>query len=157
MNRQLIERFERAAAEMRAAVAGLSREQLTTRSEPGLWSIQEVIVHLTDSDAIAIDRMKRVIAEDGPSLLGADETAYNDRLHPHEQSLDDALLQFEVTRRQFARVLRLLPNEAFRRAGTHNVAGDVTLEDLVRTYVDHVDHHLAFVSGKRAKLADVKG
>jgi uncharacterized damage-inducible protein DinB len=157
MDRKLIEKFDAAASSIRSAVAGLTSAQLKTRCEPGLWSIQEVVVHLTDGDAIGIDRMKRVIAEDNPSLLCADETAYNDTLHPHEQSLDDALLQFEVSRRQFARVLRLLPDDAFRRIGTHNVAGELTLADLLQTYVDHVDHHLKFVAGKRERLTSVTG
>ena len=155
MDRTLIDRFERAASDIRKAVAGLTPKQLKARCEPGLWSVQEVVVHLTDSDAIGIDRMKRVLTEDNPSLLCADETAYIERLNPHEQTIEDAILQFEVTRRQFARVLRLLADEDYRRSGTHNVAGELTMLDLLETYVDHVDHHLRFVAGKRAKLTGV--
>src|SRR4029077_8745490 len=87
MNRDLIEHYQAGSDKLRRAVAGLSREQLQARPGPGAWSIQEVIVHLADSDAISIDRMKRIVAEDNPSLLYADETAYNDKLHPHEQDL----------------------------------------------------------------------
>jgi uncharacterized damage-inducible protein DinB len=152
MTPDMIDAYEAGGARLRAAVAGLNREQLTARPGPGAWSIQEVVIHLADSDAISIDRMKRMLTEDDPPLLYADETAYNDRLHPHEQDLEDALTLFEVGRRQFARVLRLLPPEAFARGGTHNRRGKVTVGGMVADYVEHVEHHLGFVRRKRANL-----
>lgn len=152
MDRSLIDRYEEGGAVLRRAVAGLTREQLTARPGPGDWSIQEVVIHLADSDAISVDRMKRILSEDNPPLLYADETAYVARLHPHEQSLEDALLLFEVGRRQWARVMRLLPDEAFRRKGTHNRRGEVTLAGMVAGYIDHVDSHLKFVVAKKVNL-----
>lgn len=150
MYEQLIDLFESAGPRLREAVVGLSVAQLQTPTPPGKWSIQELVVHLADSDAIAIDRMKRVLTEENPTLLSADETAYVERLHPNEQSIDDAITLFDVGRRQFARVLRLLPDEAFDRVGTHNVAGEVTLAGLLQGYTDHFQHHLGFLEAKRA-------
>src|SRR5271165_5663252 len=152
MDRRLIEEFEACGPRLRHAVAGLSPEELTARPGPGDWSILELVIHLTDSDSIAIDRMKRMLIEDDPPLLYADETAYVRRLAPHEQSLEDALTLFEVGRRQFARVLRALPDEAFDRRGTHNRRGVLTVGAMVKDYIEHVDHHLAFLAGKRARL-----
>src|SRR5690349_15437715 len=107
MDRTLIERYAAGGEKLRRAVAGLTPEELRARPGPGAWSVLEVVVHLADSDAISIDRMKRILTEGDPPLLYADETAYVERLHPHEQDLEDALLLFEVGRRQWARVLRL--------------------------------------------------
>src|SRR6516162_4470431 len=125
MNRQLIEEYVACGPRLRKAVAGLNAEDLTARPGPGKWSILELVIHLTDSDAIAIDRMKRMLTEDNPPLLYADETAYVDKLCTHDQSLEDALILFEVGRRQFARILRQLPEEAFERTGNHNRRGTV--------------------------------
>ena len=152
MDRDLIEQYVAGGAKLRRAVTGLTAEELRTRPGPGAWSVQEVIIHLADSDAISIDRMKRILTEDNPPLLYADETAYVERLHPHEQDLEDALVLFEVGRRQWARVLRLLPDEAFLREGTHNRRGKVTLGGFVADYVKHVEDHLEFVVGKRASM-----
>jgi hypothetical protein len=152
MDRQRIEEFVVCGERLRHAVAGLSPGELTARPGPGDWSILEVVIHLADSDAIAIDRMKRILAEDDPPLLYADETAYVRRLATHEQSLEDALTLFEVGRRQFARVLRTLPDEAFERRGVHNRRGPLTVAGMVKDYIDHVDHHLAFVAAKRDRL-----
>ena len=152
MDRTVIDAYEAGGPRLRRAVEGLTREQLTARPGPGAWSIQEVIIHLADSDAISIDRMKRMLSEDDPPLLNADESAYTERLFCHDQSLEDALTLFEVGRRQFARVLRRLPDEAFARAGTHNRRGRVTVGEMVGSYVQHVEDHLKFVFGKRERL-----
>ena len=55
-------------------------------------------------------------------------------------------------RRQFARVLRHLPEAAFARRGTHNRRGAITVAGMVEDYVEHVDHHLKFLHEKRARL-----
>jgi uncharacterized damage-inducible protein DinB len=152
MDRQLIELYVACAPRLRQALAGLSPEDLTARPGPGKWSILENVVHLTDSDAISIDRMKRMLTEDNPPLLYADETAYVDRLFTHDQLLEDTLTLFEVGRRQFARVLRKLPDAAFERRGTHNKRGNMNVGNMVKDYIEHVDHHLKFIYDKRAKL-----
>jgi hypothetical protein len=157
MDRRLIEEYVACGARLRQAVAGLSPEDLTARPGPGDWSILELVIHLTDSDSIAIDRMKRMLIEDDPPLLYADETAYVRRLASHEQSLEDALILFEVGRRQFGRVLRALPDEAFNRRGIHNRRGVQTVGGTVKDYIEHVDHHLAFLAGKRARLGKPLG
>jgi uncharacterized damage-inducible protein DinB len=130
----------------------LTESELKTRIGPGTWSIHEIVIHLLDSDEIAIDRMKRIVIEENPTQLYADESAYIEKLHPHEQSLDDALTMFEVGRRQFARVLRKLPDSAFDRIATHNKKGRVTLGEMVRSYADHVSDHMTFLLGKRERL-----
>jgi uncharacterized damage-inducible protein DinB len=152
MNRDLIEQYVAGGEKLRRAVGGLTDDELCARPGPGAWSVLEVVIHLADSDAISIDRMKRILTEDNPQLLYADETAYVERLHPHAQALEDALLLFEVGRRQWARVLRRLPDEAFLRQGAHNRSGTVTLGGLVASYVKHVEDHLEFIFGKRANL-----
>jgi len=152
MDHLLIQQFETGGTNLRRAVEGLTREELLARPGSGLWSIQEVVIHLADSDTISIDRMKRIVTEDNPALLYADENAYVERLHCDRQDMEDALLFFEVGRRQWARVLRRLPEHAFARTGQHNRRGPLTLGGMVAEYIEHLEHHLEFILAKRAKL-----
>ncbi len=152
MNRDLIERYAQGGGQLRAAVAGLSKEQLTAFPVPGTWSIQQIVVHLMDSDLIASDRMKRVAAMELPLLIGYDETAFIDKLDPHDQPIDDVLSVFDLNRKLTARVLRKLPDDAFARAGIHNERGKITLEEFVVSYIKHLEHHLGFIAKKRAMV-----
>ncbi len=104
MNRTLIDRFEAGGVELGEAILGLRPSQLIARSGPGQWSIQELVIHLADGEAIGIDRMKRVITEDAPALLNADETSYVNELYCHDQQVsllsngEPARIGREITR-----------------------------------------------------------
>lgn len=150
--RSIIDEYEQGGEKLRRAVIGLAADDLLAYPVPGTWSIQEIIIHLSDSDLIGAERMKRIIAEENPPLIGYNETLFTQRLFPSEQSTEDAITLFDLNRRQFAKVLRKLPDDAFARAGTHNEVGKVTLGDQLRKYCQHLDHHLRFVMQKRAKL-----
>src|SRR5918993_2618149 len=148
----IIEQFERGGEKLRRAIAGLSREDLLAFPVPGTWSIQQIAIHLADSELVGVDRMKRVIAEENPLLIGYDETKFSQRLFYEEQSAEAAVTLVDVSRREFAKVLRKLPADAFSRTGIHNEVGKLTLAELVQKYVKHLDHHLKFIHEKRAKL-----
>src|SRR5436309_13646995 len=105
-----------------------------------------------DSDLIGADRMKRIIAEENPTLLGYDESKFVAGLFYDEQPAEEAVEIFQRNRKMFARVLRKLPDSAFDRKGTHNERGVVTLGQQVKGYIQHLDHHLKFLIDKREKL-----
>ena len=151
-DRRQIDNFERGADLIRAAVSGLGQPDLLAFPVPGTWSIQQVVVHLLDSDLIAVHRMKRIVAEEAPLLIGYDETKFAAALGYDEQPLDEVIDLFDRNRRLFVPVLRGLPDGAFGRWGVHNHRGRVTLGELVGDYVAHVEHHLTFVREKRARL-----
>ena len=48
------------------------REQLVARPIPGKWSTLEVICHLADFEIVYTDRIKRVIAENEPTMFAGD-------------------------------------------------------------------------------------
>lgn len=137
---------------LRQAVAGMTREQVLARPVPGRWSTLEVICHLADFDPVYADRMKRVIALEQPSLLGADENRFAATLAYHDRDLDEELDIIDRTRSQMARILKRLPAEAFARVGVHNECGPRTLEQLLETVTNHIQHHVKFIHEKRKAL-----
>src|SRR5438067_5509970 len=146
---QMIDAYREGTATLRQAVAGMSRQQLTARPVPGKWSTLEVVCHLADFEPILADRMKRVIAEDRPALLSADENRFAAALAYHDRDVAEELTIIENTRRQMARILRTLKPEAMARVGAHNVAGPRTLEQLLTGATNHVTHHVKFIQEKR--------
>ena len=148
-----IARYEAGISRLRNACSGLSDADLNTRIAPGTWSIQEIVVHLLDSDLIATHRMRRIAAEHLPLLVSYDENAFIANLPADRMDFATALELFEVHRRYTAQWLRTLPAEAFAREGIHTQRGKITLGQIVELYSSHVDHHLKFVDGKRTALA----
>ena len=149
MHRQLIDRYEAEAGDLRTVVAGLSREQLLAKPVPGTWSIQQNVIHMVDCELVFCDRMKRIIAMENPALPGFDENKYAAELHYADQEANVACDVFEKNRQLMLSVLRKLPDAAFERTGTHSERGKQTLTDVLRYAVDHLQHHLKFAKEKR--------
>ena len=149
---QLIDEYAGGPRLLREAVRGLTPDQLRARPIPGKWSTLEVVCHLADFDPIHADRMKRVIAEERPSLIGADENCFARALAYHDRDIDEELAIFEATRSQLAKILRRLPEASFQRVGMHNERGLVTLRQLLEITTGHLPHHVKFIDEKRRAL-----
>lgn len=157
MDRVWIEKYAAGAAVPAQLLAGLTPAELNAVPVQGTWSLQQIFLHLMDSDLIGSERMKRVIAEENPILRAYDETAFANRLAYDHQDVEMACEIFRLNRIMTAALLRGLSDEVFARAGQHTERGHETLADLVQGYVEHLDHHLKFIHEKRRLLGKPPG
>ena len=148
----LADAYLQGAADLRAAVKGMSREQLVARPVPGRMSTLEVICHLADFDAVLADRMKRIIALGDALLLAADENFFLKELHYHDRDAEEELALIDATRKQMARIIRALDPEQFQKTGVHSMKGLLTLEKVIQGATNHIAHHLPFIHEKRKAL-----
>jgi GNAT superfamily N-acetyltransferase/uncharacterized damage-inducible protein DinB len=150
---QLIVDYEQGPDLLRAAVAGMTAEELRLRPVAGKWSTLEVACHIADCEQFFADRLKRTLAMSRPLLLGADPDHYPETVRYHDRDLEEELAFVALTRRQVARVLKLVPAEAWQRTAVHNEGGLVTLRQLVLHATRHLKHHVRFIEEKRHALA----
>jgi hypothetical protein len=150
---ELIAAYDQGAEDLRAAVAGMTREQVLARPIPGKWSTLEVVAHVAECEVFFADRIARTAAHDRPLLVGVDDTPYPSRLHYQELDLADQLNLVSAIRRRTGGVLRQLPADAWERTAVHTEAGLLTLRQLVLQPVRHIRHHLPFIAEKRAALS----
>lgn len=149
---ELIARYAADADLLSRDIAGLTDAEFDARPVAGQWTIRELIWHVVDSDIILGDRMRRIIAEDKPSLIGFDETLFTQRLFYQQRDLGPAVKLFEVNRLVMADILRRLQPSDFDRVGIHNEAGPLTLLQMLEKTVAHPLHHRKFLAEKRRLL-----
>jgi uncharacterized damage-inducible protein DinB len=150
--REAVEQYAAGAGQLAEAIAGLSDAELNAFPVPGTWSIRQIALHLLDSDLVASDRMRRVIAMDTPLLMGYDETRFSQRLHYEKMDIHTSCEMFRLNRLMTAKLLHLLSEDDFSRAGVHSERGKLTLLELVHDYVRHLAHHMKFIVEKRKLL-----
>lgn len=149
----LIENYLKGPADLRAAAKGMTREQLTARPVAGRMSTLEVLCHIADFEAIMADRMKRIIAlGENPLFLAADENMFLAELRYQDRDAEEELTLIDVTRKQMAHILRALKPETFQKPGVHSAKGMLTLEKVVQSATNHINHHLPFIHEKRKAL-----
>lgn len=153
---ELLRAYWAGADAPRRAIIGLTPQDLRARpaAQPGLglWTIQQVVVHLWHSDLAATHRLTRIAAEDKPLLIAYDESAFIEKLDYHAVDTADVCELFSRNRRHTYQLLAGLPEEAKERPGVHNHKGLVTLGQMLAMYVEHVEHHVRFIVAKRAAM-----
>jgi hypothetical protein len=156
MDPRLIDHYAAGGEKLSMSIRGLTRDDLvavpSADANVGRWSIQQVVIHCMDSDLIATDRLKRMLAEDNPTLIGYDENKFVQHLLPDVQPADLAVQVVDLNRKVFAEVLRRLPESVWTRKGTHNERGPISAGGYLKSTVDHLDHHLNFIHKKRAHM-----
>lgn len=149
---ELLERYRTGPALLRAAITGMTRDQLHARPVPGKMSTLEVVAHIADADQYLADRLKRTVATERPLLVGVESAGYPGPLHYEERDIELDLELLEVTRRQMAADLVLLAEDAWLRTAVHTETGLVTLRQLLLHAVRHLEGHLEAVREKRDAL-----
>jgi hypothetical protein len=137
-----IDAYESAAGRIAAAIEGLSEEQLLYSPAPGEWSIHEVLVHLPDSEVFVYERVRRILAEDHPTLQAFSEEVWARNLGYRNQDARLALDLFRAIRCSNAALLRTVPASAWERTGMHSERGEMSLYDVFAMYLDHGETHL---------------
>ena len=158
MDHELIEHYANGGEKLSLTIRGLTLGDMLWKPDEadaatiGKWSIQQVVIHSVDSDLVCSGRLKRMIAEDNPTLIGYDENKFAAGLFYEDQSAEDAVTLLRFNRKLLATVLRKLPESAWSRTGTHNERGVITVGGYLKSTVDHLEHHISFIHKKRAKM-----
>jgi hypothetical protein len=146
----LIDRYRTGTADVEAALAGVSDDELDrTPSDPNEWTARQVAHHLADSEAMAYIRLRRLIAEDGPLIAGYDEPEWARRLH-YERPIAASIAVLAAVRAASLELLERLTDADWRRAGTHSESGPYGVEDWLRIYAAHSHDHADQIRAARA-------
>ncbi len=108
---EMIKSYGRAAEELGEAVARYPREMWRFRSAHDPWTIHEIIIHITDSEANSYVRCRRFIAEPGSDLMAYDENIWARELGYHDQSPESAVELFRWLRKTTYELIRGLAEE----------------------------------------------
>jgi len=149
---ELIDEYTAGSQKLRAAIAGMTPEEIDAAPVTDKWSTRQVICHLADFEPVYADRMKHVIAEDTPTFAGGFQQQFAEHLAYDQRDIDEELRLIEVVRSQMTRILRTLPPEAFERTGIHSVDGPISLRTLLERITNHIPHHVQFIEEKKQAM-----
>lgn len=136
-----IEKYAAGAKRLREAFGAVPADGRQFRPGPGKWSAHEIVVHCADSETNAAVRVRYLLAEKEPRIVGYDQENWARAFDYHAHPVDEALATVEAVRAHTAALLRRLPEDAWAREGFHTESGRYTMDDWLRIYSDHVHNH----------------
>lgn len=128
---------------LRRAWGQVPAEARTWRPGEGRWSAHEVVVHCADSETYAATRIRLLLAEPEPLIVGYEEAEWARRFDYHASDPELALHLVETVRAHTLALLRRLPDSAWGRMGRHTQSGPYGTDDWLRSYGAHLEVHAA--------------
>ena len=148
----LIAAIAEAPGALRAAVAGLSPDQLETRYRPGGWTVRQVVHHVPDSHLNAYTRFKLSLTEDEPTIKPYDEAAWAELSDSKTVPIEVSLDLLEALHVRWVALLRSMDTADFNRTMRHPEHGKIlTLKQMLGLYAWHSRHHVAHITSLRKR------
>jgi hypothetical protein len=156
-----IDAFTRAIDTAAPWLATLPEATVEWRPKPGAWSAKEIIGHLIDSAANNHQRFVRANSQDDLIFPGYAQDDWV-RLQDYQAApWTEIVALWQAYNRHLVRVMTAVPPDVrYRKHSRHNMqqlgwqlyAADepAMLDDLMRDYVAHLEHHLSQVRDRVA-------
>lgn len=118
-------------------------DRLRIRPAPGEWSVIECLGHLVDSELTTSARVRWIVAEDEPDIVGYDQALWVSRLGQDAEDPEQLLAVFEAIRRWNLDLWARTPASERGRVGIHRERGPESYELTFRLAAGHDRIHLA--------------
>jgi uncharacterized damage-inducible protein DinB len=136
---------------IKAAVEGLSDEQLDTPYRDGGWTLRQTVHHLADSHINSLCRFKLALTEDEPPTI---RPYLEDRwaeLSDSAMPVDVSLKILEGVHSRWKSLLDAMSEDDYKREFIHPETGRWTLDRVLALYAWHSKHHTAHITSTRER------
>jgi hypothetical protein len=139
--------LESTPALLARAAAALSPSEARRRLDENCFSFVENVWHLADLEREGFGlRIRRILAEESPSLLNFDGGRLAREREYNERDVDRGLALFARARAQNLEILARLRRADWKRSGSQEGVGRITLADIPRLMAEHDRSHGADVA-----------
>ncbi len=137
---------------LRAAVQGLSPQQLGTPYRPGGWTVRQIVHHIPDSHLNSYVRCRLALTEDEPIIKPYQEGRWAELADARSAPLEPSLALLESLHERWILLLRSLGPADWARIFHHPERGAMTLERNLALYAWHGRHHIAHITSLRQRM-----
>jgi hypothetical protein len=152
--RLLVARYREGPAVVEAALAGATDAELDARPTDGGWTARETAHHIADSELTSAIRLRRLIAEDEPAIIGYDGDEFARTLYYGDRPVSTALAAIAAARAGTAEILARLTEAQWARKGTHNELPTYGVLEWLEVYAAHCHEHAEQIA---SALAEARG
>jgi uncharacterized damage-inducible protein DinB len=137
----LIEQYAQGPKRVREALAKVPEEARKWRPGPGKWSVHEVVVHCADAETNAAMRLRYLLAEKDPLIVGYDQAEWARLFDYQAQPIEESLAAAAAARNRTVPLLKRMTDADWAKEGKHTESGRYTAEDWLKIYAAHLEGH----------------
>jgi hypothetical protein len=140
-------------ARLRAAVSGLTHDQLETPYREGGWTVRQTVHHIADSHMNSFIRFRLALTEDKPTVKPYNEKDWAELIDTRTAAVSLSLSIIDAMHARWVMLLRAMSPEDFRRPFLHPDYGERRLDWNLLLYAWHGEHHVAHITRLRDRMA----
>jgi hypothetical protein len=144
----LVAKYKDGYAQVMSALEGATDDELDRKPAPGKWTSREIVHHLADSEMTSAIRLRRLLAEDAPVIVGYDQEEFARRLH-YDRPIESSLEALKAARATTVGILERMSEDEWSREGTHTESGRYTVLQWLEIYSEHAHNHAAQIRRAR--------
>jgi hypothetical protein len=141
-DRHPMEVMSETASKLADIVSKNSPAVLRSRPFEGKWTPNEIIGHLTDSEWVYGYRLRLILSEENPTILGTQQDAWVARQRHNEREPLEMVDLFRTLRQFNLATWRGTSSSDMERAGLHNERGPESLGVMLRLLAGHDLNHI---------------
>jgi hypothetical protein len=145
----LIDRYRDGYRVVADALKGITDAELDARPAPGKWNAREIVHHLADSEMTSAIRLRRLLAENQPLIVGYDQEEFARTLH-YDRPIAESLAAFRAARSSTTEILQRMTDAEWARTGTHSETGAYSVTRWLEIYAEHAHGHADQIVRARA-------
>src|SRR5271165_3268531 len=149
--KKYLDDIEQTPAKLRAAVDGLSDDQLNTPYRPEGWTVRQLAHHVPDSHLNAYIRFKLALTEEEPTIKPYAEDRWAQLADTQSTPVEVSLAMLDSLHTRWMKLLRSLKPEEWKRTFRHPELGLMPLEKNLALYAWHGRHHVAHITALRER------
>jgi uncharacterized damage-inducible protein DinB len=147
-----MEQIATAPEKLRAALSGLSPDQLETPYRPGGWTLRQLAHHVPDSHLNSYVRFRLALTEDEPTIKPYAEDRWAELPDARSAPIELSLALLDSLHSRWVLLLQSLAESDWKKTFRHPEIGLMTLEKNLALYAWHGRHHVAHVTSLRERM-----
>lgn len=141
-NQNPIEVLAKTADVLGGIIESHSGQTLQSRPFPGKWTPNEIIGHLSDSEWVYGYRIRLILCQEKPVILGMDQDLWVAGQKHNERQPRDLLAMFRNLRAANLELWKQMTPSDLTRVGRHNERGEESLGLMLKMNAGHDLSHI---------------
>jgi hypothetical protein len=138
---ELIQEYENGYSLFSQALNKFPKEAFNWKPSEIEWSAAEVVQHCTDSETNAAMRIRYLIAEKDPLIVGYDQDRWASVFNYQDLPVESAMKLLEAVRSHTSILIKNFTGTDWQKKGKHSEYGTYSAEKWLELYSNHLKVH----------------
>lgn len=147
---RLISMYGEGPAVLRSAWDQLPTTAQTWKPSEHDWSAHQIVVHAADSETYAATRIRLLIAEREPLIVGYDQEMWARVFDYESVPVESSFAVIDAIRAHTTSLIASFSDDDWARTGRHTESGAYSAIDWLESYGNHLHDHASQILGNLA-------